>query len=554
MMRSVRPFIHLALAALAAMALLGGCEGDDEIVVPAPAITVTVSSTADSVAGGGTVTLVAKADVESGSTAPLTYSWAASGGSFATTSNDTTQWTAPEASGLYDIACTVTNNQDAGVGTRTLGVDTYVPAASPYYRGASYCNGCHDDVYDAWEQTGHQGAWETLNAIGNGRNNVCLPCHTVGAKAVNADPALNNGGYDEMAVARLYGVQCENCHGPGSSHPNPDPGSVDVVTAAGLCGSCHNGPHHPTFDEWGSSPHNSVIVEAAESAGCAKCHNGVYAGTYLDNPGGFVNPPAVEDTLAITCAVCHDPHGNDNLANLRNAAATDVVLPDGSVVPEAGAGRLCMACHNGRRTPTSIEGQLANGSEHFGPHHSNQGDMLAGTGAYEGLMPGFPWTSSRHLAVREGCVHCHTHGHEGDVVYTGHGFLPTVEACAECHGAITDFDQILAKEDFDGSGQIQGVQDEIHGLLGILKTAIIDASASPEDSLALVTAEEFSVAVGDTNITTRDQREAGYNYFFVEYDGSHGVHNTTYAIQLLQQSTLALNPGKMPRRAYILRD
>lgn len=554
MMRSVRPFIHLALAALAAMALLSGCEDDDEIVVPAPAITVTVSSSADSVAGGGTVTLVAKANVESGSTAPLTYSWAASGGSFATTSDDTTQWTAPEAAGLYDIACTVTNNQDAGVGTRTLGVDTYVPAVSPYYRGASYCNGCHDDVYDAWEQTGHQGAWATLNAIGNGRNNFCLPCHTVGAKAVNADPALNNGGYDEMAVARLYGVQCENCHGPGSLHPNPEPGSVNVVKTAGMCGSCHNGVHHPTFDEWGSSPHNSVVVEAAERASCAKCHNGVYAGTYLDNPGGFVNPPAVEDTLAITCAVCHDPHGNDNLANLRNAAATDVVLPDGSVVPEAGAGRLCMACHNGRRTPTNIEDQLANGSEHFGPHHSNQGDMLAGTGAYEGLVPGFPWTSSRHLAVRDGCVHCHTHGHEGDVVYTGHNFLPTVEACAECHGAITDFDQILAKEDFDGSGQIQGVQDEIHGLLGILKTAIIDASASPEDSLALVSAEDFSVAVGDTNITTRAQREAGYNYFFVEFDGSHGVHNTTYAIQLLQQSTLALNPGTMPRRAFILRD
>ena len=554
MMRSVRPFIHLALAALAAMALLSGCEDDDEIVVPAPAITVTVSSSADSVAGGGTVTLVAKADVETGSTAPLTYSWAASGGSFSTTSNDTTLWTAPEASGLYDIACTVTNNKDAGVGTRTLGVDTYVPADSPYYRGASYCGGCHDDTYAAWENTGHQGAWETLNAIGNGRNNVCLPCHTVGSVGVNADPALNNGGYDEMAVARLYGVQCENCHGPGSSHPSPDPASVDVVMAAGLCGSCHNGAHHPTFDEWASSPHNGVIVEAAESAGCAKCHNGVYSAEYLDDPAAFVNPSAVTDTMATTCAVCHDPHGNDNLANLRNAAATDVVLPDGTLVPEAGAGRLCMACHNGRRTPTNIEGQLNNGSAHFGPHHSNQGDMLAGTGAYEDLMPGFPWTSSRHLAVREGCVHCHTHGHAGDVVYTGHGFLPTVEACAECHGPITEFDEILAKEDFDGNGQIQGVQSEIHGLLGILKTAIIDASASPEDSLALVTAAEFSVAVGDTNITTREQREAGYNYFFVEYDGSTGVHNTTYAIQLLQQSTLALNPGKMPARAYILRE
>lgn len=556
MMRSERSFFHLALAALAAMALLNGCEDDNEIVVPTPAITVTVSASADSVAGGGTVTLVATADVESGTPGVLTYSWAASGGSFSTTSNDTTQWTAPEASGLYDIACTVSNNKDAGVGTKVLGVDTYVPADSPYYRGASYCAGCHDDTYAAWENTGHQGAWETLNAIGSGRNNTCLPCHTVGARAVNADPALDNGGYDETAVPRLYGVQCENCHGPGSAHPNPEPGSVDVVMGAGMCGSCHNGTHHPTFDEWGSSPHNSVILDPAESAGCAKCHNGVYAGTYLDNPAGFVNPPSIApgDTLAITCAVCHDPHGNDNLANLRNAAATDIVLPDGTVVPEAGAGRLCMACHNGRRTPTSIEGQLANGSAHFGPHHSNQGDMLAGTGAYEALAPGFPFTSSRHLAVREGCVHCHTHGHEGDVVYTGHGFLPTVESCAECHGVITDFDQIPAKQDFDGDGQIEGVQIEIAGLLDVLKMAIIDASVTPGAADSLATAEDFSAAVGDTTITTRAQREAGYNYFFVEFDGSEGVHNTTYAIQLLQQSTLAIGPGKLPSRAYILRE
>jgi hypothetical protein len=30
------------------------------------------------------------------------------------------------------------------------------------------------------------------------------------------------------------------------------------------------------------------------------------------------------------------------------------------------------------------------------------------------------------------------------------------------------------------------------------------------------------------------------------------VHNTTYAIQLLQQSTLAMGPGKLPRQACLL--
>jgi hypothetical protein len=117
---------------------------------------------------------------------------------------------------------------------------------------------------------------------------------------------------------------------------------------------------------------------------------------------------------------------------------------------------------------------------------------------------------------------------------------------------ITDFDQILAKEDFDGDLAIEGVQHEVEGLLGLLREAIIDASETPEDSLALD--QNFTAALGDTNVSTRQQRESGYNYLFVDYDSSDGVHNTTYAIQLLQQSILAVNPPKMPRSAYILRE
>jgi hypothetical protein len=560
MTRKFRPFAHLLLAVLAAtaVAMLSGCEDDDDnVVVPEPAISVTVSASSDTLRGGGTVTLIASATT-SEAAGDLTYSWSSTAGSFSSTSDDTTTWTGPETAGMYDVSCIVTDGKNAGIGTKMLGVDTYMPADSPFYRGATYCQGCHDggsggDQHTTWAMTGHAHAWETLNAIGQGRNNVCLPCHTVGSVGTNADPDLNNGGYDETAVARLQGVQCENCHGPGSAHPG-DFASVDVVLEADLCGACHNGAHHPTFDEWSGSPHAGVIESAALRGSCSKCHNGLVAVNYLDAPQGFPNPPDPTAALPFTCAVCHDPHGNENNAYLRNAAATDVVLPDGTVVPEAGAGRLCMSCHNGRRAPTDIAGQIASGSDHFGPHHSVQGDMLAGTGAYEDVQPGFPWTSSRHLAVRDGCVHCHTHGHEGEEVYTGHGFLPTVEACEECHGPITDFTEIMAKQDYDGNGQIEGVQLEITGLLGILKQAIVDASLTPGAADSLANAEDFAAAVGDTLITTVEQREAGYNYFFVDFDGSHGVHNTTYAIQLLQQSTLAIAPGKLPPGAYILRE
>ena len=534
---------------------MAGCGDEDTtIFVPEPVITASLSSSSDSTSAGGVLTLIASATTSA--TSPLSFSWSASGGAFSSVTNDTTRWTAPEAPGLYDISVVVTDGANVAIATKVLGVETYVPGVHPFYRGATYCQGCHSggvggDQYASWASSAHANAWQTLEEIGQERNPNCLQCHTVGSRGLDADPALDNGGYDETAVARLYGVQCENCHGAGSEHPQ-DFASVKVTLDAQLCGDCHNGTHHPTFDEWASSPHSGVVASPAGRATCVKCHNGAYAGAYLDNPAAFVNPSAVTDTLAITCAVCHDPHGNSNPGNLRNASVTDVVLPDGTVVPEAGAGRLCMSCHNGRRTPENIEDMIANGSGHFGPHESNQGDMLAGTGAYEAVAPTFPFTSSRHLAVRDGCVHCHTHPHEDEVVFTGHTFAPTVESCEECHGVITDFDQILAKEDFDGDQAIEGVQHEVEGLLVLLQRAITDASSTPEDSLAFE--QDFRAAVGDTNISTRRQREAGYNFFFVEADKSEGVHNTTYTVQLLQQSILAINAPLMPASAHILRE
>jgi hypothetical protein len=563
MMCRLRPFGFLLLAALGAIAALTGCEDEENnIVVPEQVITVSITADADSLASGGTARLIAVATTTAGD--PLIFTWSADQGEFTATEDDTTYWTAPDAAGLYDIAVLVTDGKNVAIGTKVLGVDTYVPAVTPYYRGATYCQTCHGggtagDQYTTWVASAHAGAWNTLDDIGNGRNATCLPCHTVGAKAVNADPELDNGGYDETAVARLQGVQCENCHGPGSQHPTAEFGSVDVVMQASMCGSCHNGPHHPTYEEWQTSPHNSVIALPAGRTSCVKCHNGAYAYAYLDDPAGFTNPAAVADTLEITCAVCHDPHGggtgNPNPGQLRNASVTDVVLPDGTVVPEAGAGRLCMACHNGRRTQTNISDMINNGSSHFGPHHSVQGDMLAGTGAYEGLAPSFPWTSSRHLMVEDGCVHCHTHRHgEGTSTFTGHDFRPNLTACQECHGTLNSFDSILAKQDYDGDAAIEGVQSEVAGLKEILRLAVIGATHpdSTADRLAFET--DFVLAVGDTNVSSRAQREAGYNWCFVDFDGSSGVHNTTYAIQLLQQSTLYINPGKMPERAFILRE
>lgn len=549
------------LAALFAATALAACgdDGDNITVLPDTNIPVTATASATTTDSGHKVDVNVTA---TGSGGPLTFEWSAPAGRFGNPSLAATSWTAPDDAGTYSLSVVVSDGTRVGLASVNVDVKKYVPAEKPSYVGAQICSGCHaqDDApggnqYTPWSASAHAGAIETLAEIGQDQNGFCVGCHTVGSYGVNADKSLNNGGYDEQAVPRLQGVQCENCHGPGSEHPAVDFGSVQVVMDAAVCGSCHNGTHHPTYDEWQSSAHAQVVTTAATRAACAKCHNGLEAPRYLDDPINYVapteNPTA---TAPHACAVCHDPHGNDNPGNLRDASVTDVVLPNAILVESAGAGRLCMSCHNGRRTEANVNDQINNGANNFGPHHSVQGDMLAGVNAYNDINPDFTFSTSRHILVQDACVTCHASPNDGDPehgipVFTGHTFLPTVHACQPCHGELEDFTDVMAKQDYDGDGTDEGVQEEVIGLLDLLEQVIIDASVTPEARQALI--DNFEGKLGDKTVTTKEQRAAGYNWAFVAYDGSKGVHNATYAIQLLQQSIFSLDNTALPASAYL---
>ncbi len=541
---------------LLGIALWGGCGEEETVfVTPEPMIKVALTATPTTLDTGAKVSV--EVEVTTARPGPFTYAWQATGGSFANAAAESTGWTAPDDPDLYTLSVTVRDGEEVGSGKIDVAVGQYLPADSPYYRGAVACATCHSggnggDEYSSWSETAHAGALGALAAFGS-ENSSCLACHTVGSNGLNANAALNNGGYDETAVARLAGVQCENCHGPGSAHTGAT--GLPVEMAAGLCGQCHEGTHHPTYSEWQSSGHAGIEEEAAGRASCAKCHNGLLADTYLDDPAGWSNPTSdPAESGPIACATCHDPHGSGNPGDLRNGSISDPVLPNSILTEASGAGRLCMHCHNGRRAESQVESQIQDGTEHFGPHHSLQGDMLAGVNAYEKVNETFPWSSSKHILVEDACVTCHTHAHAGDPEhgipnFTGHNFEPTVEACAPCHGTLADFSEIMAKQDFDDDGTIEGVQVEIEGLLVKLEEAIIDASTTAEARAILETS--FEDSLGSPRVTTVDQRKAGYNWAFVSFDGSMGVHNTTYAVQLLQQSIELVSPGALSPSAII---
>ena len=109
------------------------------------------------------------------------------------------------------------------------------------YLGYQICGRCHDDLVPRYLLTRHFKAFDTLREKGKETSPDCLACHTTGYGKF--------GGYDAKAEEEggpyLRGVQCEACHGPGTTHARD--GSY-VRSARASCTVCHTLQWSPHFD------------------------------------------------------------------------------------------------------------------------------------------------------------------------------------------------------------------------------------------------------------------------------------------------------------------
>lgn len=454
--------------------------------------------------------------------------------------------------GTYRISFRVTNSDG-----QSGAVEQVINAAN--YSGVGgitgdptrgQCSMCHDDFAATWNETRHS---EALSIYLDGANDHfssrCISCHTTG---YNVDAA--NGGFDDLATdegwalpdslyegnwdrmkeshprtAGLANVQCESCHGPGSAHNGrTDDNRIAVSLQNDACAKCHDsGTHHVFPDQWDNSGHAHVTdhVQGPSRAACVKCHTGY---GFVDEMKGVPDSLKNTDYLPITCATCHDPHDATNSHQLRTVAPYTLV---NNVEVDAGLGNLCVNCHHARSNgATAVNGSV---NSRFGPHHSNQGDMVKGTNAYEFGGEGIQRTP--HLQVIDNaCIGCHMEHTPTDVNHPGYGKVgghsfalvsedgvENVDACITCHGEIESFSDIRPEEDWDGDGTIEGVQDEIEGLMHAVEAML------PHDN-------EGNLYYA--NWLTPAQRYALYNLKFVEEDGSKGIHNPAYARSILQKS------------------
>jgi len=110
---------------------------------------------------------------------------------------------------------------------------------------ANDCRSCHLQQFRFWEATDHARSFETLGALGRGRDQTCLKCHTTGYQ----DSA---GWFDPRFDAPLGGVSCFSCHRATTVHSGSprrvvDPlylvGDVELIT----CSECHTDRRSPEF-------------------------------------------------------------------------------------------------------------------------------------------------------------------------------------------------------------------------------------------------------------------------------------------------------------------
>ena len=103
---------------------------------------------------------------------------------------------------------------------------TGIESVPPGYVGSSACRPCHTDEYNTWKSSKHASMFKQAQD----KPPVCKGCHTTGMKALEQTSNEDNVG-------------CEACHGPGRDHIT-NGGDVDKIVSsnsADICGRCHIG-------------------------------------------------------------------------------------------------------------------------------------------------------------------------------------------------------------------------------------------------------------------------------------------------------------------------
>ncbi len=317
----------------------------------------------------------------------------------------------------------------------------------------------------------------------------------------------------------------------------------DSPTGADQCMTCHTDNDLALVAasaQWANSKHGigetSIINANIGDGGCQGCHT---AEGFLANVAGI--PSDSSHFSSIGCFTCHAPHTTGTLG-LRITDPYTLLNGEGF---DKGNANLCAQCHHSRRNVNTYVADSVRFSVNYGPHYSNQSDMLSGTGGYE--YAGYTYRTSPHINVTlEGCIDCHMSPSIG-VVLGGHtwtmeaetveGEMKNTVGCntPNCHNGGLE-------ETFNYDGYVDSVQVLFDALrLELFAQGLLQYRSAPDDP---VTHDDSVMVPTDRLIVkSKDSTGAVFNYRYIYQDGSLGVHNSKYAIDLLQSSYNFITTG-----------
>ncbi|MEY4388016.1 MAG: hypothetical protein RLY20_3299 [Verrucomicrobiota bacterium] len=466
--------------------------------------------------------------------------------------------TTPQLANVQCENCHGSANSHVNISGRT-----YHPVNS---LSAATCGACHTEshhpTFEEWESSGHAEVTPDVSyGVGEGAGTIYED--TVTAVLTNATTGLTYTAVLNGYIVLTNGIT--NALGGMVNSTNDFNGLSRQMT----CGFCHSG-----------ATRVAMLYD------------------YEARQKGITNFLALPDKweaaeTAVTCAVCHDPHSDARDAQLRNPLNstnyytmftgssiavtnryTNVLGQTSMTVSYKADGfasqynpeiHICAQCHNSRGARwdgkskswnVASNAMVLGSSQSFsrGPHHSPQYNLLIGIVQDDYLNLDAQGASMNYSASHAGiqnrtpyntnqCATCHvvSYAVNSTTNVTGHTFALATNNCTLCHGSVPNYEE-----------QRTTISNRIVGVVALLNKwatnngpAIFGTNYSNYlqngweyttiSSLATVT--NAGPSGSDAAKVPDPIKQARFNLYMVNNDGSGGVHNPGFSSYLITDAS-----------------
>lgn len=300
--------------------------------------------------------------------------------------------------------------------------------------------------------------------------------------------------------------------------------------------------------------------DGAVPTGCAKCHSRYGILDYMGYDGtapNVVNNTAKTDTT-VDCLVCHTDKEKGTLRSWNT-----VVFPSGAVIDDLGPEAVCMECHQGRASATTVNTRIASSGvtdpdvsstklgfsniHYFAAAATQMGTRVKGGYEYAGKEYDARFS---HVVGYNACTTCHN----------PHSLKVNLKTCAgTCHTGVSDPKDIRyvgSMVDYDGDGDIEeGMYYEVHDMMDAALATIYRYARTVLNRPIVYNGDanpywffdnNGNGAVDGDDTTSYNQfsirlLKAAYNYQVSKKDPCAYAHNGKYIIELLYDSIEDLN-------------